>query len=291
MEDLSFTRAHTLGNRFEADVLMAALEQEGIPAILRTFEETPYDGLFVPQKGWGLILVDEDQLDRAKELIDSILRDTESRKPYDDPDQVDEQLWVRLEHSDPDTICRNAQVAYDRDPGGFRIPFLNGFYCCVPDRREIEMVQPPASIKLEFQLVLVLLHYLLGAKSTPLAGKWIGEKDLPGGTLFFRGPHAFPTKRLLERFGTDKQWFGRAMEALNGAPVDVGDAAYRLWVLPRVPVLFILWEGDEEFEPELNIRFDASIQDHLETLDTIWAMVNVVCRNIAEALKTTAETD
>ncbi len=44
MED-HLESVHTLTSRFEADLLMDALEREQIPALLRSFEETPYDGL------------------------------------------------------------------------------------------------------------------------------------------------------------------------------------------------------------------------------------------------------
>jgi len=284
MEDPAFVRVHALGNRFEADLLMTALEQEGIPAILRSFEETPYDGLFVPQKGWGLILVPEDQLEEASRLIEEILRDLESRRLYQDPDQVDELLWRQLDQLDPEDVCRRAQVSYDRDRSGYRVPFLTGTLCCLPGRRALELIEAPTGTRLDFQLVLVVLHYLLEAKATPLAGKWIGERDIPGGALFFRGPHAFPTGRLLQCFGDHREAFCRALEALGGVPVSHGDAAYRLWVLPRVPLLLIFWDGDEDFPAELKIRFDASIQDQLQALDTIWALINLVARGIAAPL-------
>jgi len=68
-----WVRLHTVGNRFEADLLLHALEQEGIPVRLRTYEETPYDGLFVPQRGWGALFVPEEDEDGARELIHRIL--------------------------------------------------------------------------------------------------------------------------------------------------------------------------------------------------------------------------
>ena len=66
-------RFHTVGNRFEADLLLHALEQEGIPVRLRSYEETPYDGLFVPQRGWGALFVPEEDEEAARELIQRIL--------------------------------------------------------------------------------------------------------------------------------------------------------------------------------------------------------------------------
>jgi hypothetical protein len=90
---------------------------------------------------------------------------------------------------------------------------------------------------------------------------------------------------LLSIFGRDRELFCRAAESLGGSPVPMGDAAYRLWPFPRVPILFVLWEGDDEFEPALHVRFDASVSSQLLTLDTLWALVNVVSRNLRGAAK------
>jgi hypothetical protein len=68
-----WVRIHTLENRFEADLLLHALEQEGIPVRLRTYEETAYDGLFVLQRGWGALFVPGDCEDSARELIRRVL--------------------------------------------------------------------------------------------------------------------------------------------------------------------------------------------------------------------------
>lgn len=68
-----WVRLHTVGNRFEADLLVHALEQEGIPLRLRTYEETPYDGLFVPQRGWGALFVPEEDEEKARDLINRLM--------------------------------------------------------------------------------------------------------------------------------------------------------------------------------------------------------------------------
>jgi hypothetical protein len=63
---------HVSENRFEADIISQALDREGIPSICRKHEETAYDGLFVPQKGWGAILVPIPMRERAVEIIREI---------------------------------------------------------------------------------------------------------------------------------------------------------------------------------------------------------------------------
>lgn len=66
-------RIHTVEHRFEADLLVQALRQENIPVLLRRFEETAYDGLFVTQMGWGALLVPGDYQDEAASVISRVL--------------------------------------------------------------------------------------------------------------------------------------------------------------------------------------------------------------------------
>jgi hypothetical protein len=67
-------KIRTVENRFEADVLMQALREEHIPAMLRRFEETAYDGLFVTQMGWGAILVPGDYEAEGRNLVEDVLK-------------------------------------------------------------------------------------------------------------------------------------------------------------------------------------------------------------------------
>jgi hypothetical protein len=62
-----------------ADELMAnavrdLLEESGIPAMIRSFQIPAYDGLArVMRPVWGEVLVDDEYVARAKELIDAFL--------------------------------------------------------------------------------------------------------------------------------------------------------------------------------------------------------------------------
>jgi deoxyribose-phosphate aldolase len=61
-----------LDDRFQADLWSRTLEEQGVPHLVRTFEDTAYDGLFVSQKGFGALYVEEDWLERARELDDEL---------------------------------------------------------------------------------------------------------------------------------------------------------------------------------------------------------------------------
>jgi hypothetical protein len=60
----------------------------------------------------------------------------------------------------------------------------------------------------------------------------------------------------------------------------MGDLAFQFSTFPRIPLRLVLWEGDEEFEPEMLIRFDSTITAQIEKLDAIYALVNVFARSI-----------
>ncbi|MDY6851323.1 MAG: hypothetical protein SV487_04505 [Thermodesulfobacteriota bacterium] len=65
-------RLTTLENRFEADLITEALTAEGIDFILRTYQDTAYDGLFVTQKGYGTLSVNEEDETMAMDLVRGI---------------------------------------------------------------------------------------------------------------------------------------------------------------------------------------------------------------------------
>ncbi|MCA1906669.1 MAG: deoxyribose-phosphate aldolase [Desulfarculus sp.] len=61
-----------LEDRFQADVWCEALEAEGIPHLLRTYQDTAYDGLFVSQRGYASLYVEEEWLPRARRVDDGL---------------------------------------------------------------------------------------------------------------------------------------------------------------------------------------------------------------------------
>jgi hypothetical protein len=53
----------------------------------------------------------------------------------------------------------------------------------------------------------------------------------------------------------------------------------------------VLWEGDDEFEPEMLLRFDSSITLQLERLDAVWALANVFSRSLQACAKSLLKKD
>ena len=155
------------------------------------------------------------------------------------------------------------------------LPFLDAEYLIDCGRR---LIDPAVDRGLE----LVLLCYLSGAREMPLDGRWVSERSLRGGDLFFAGPHALPTAALAARFAHDAAGFAEAGRAAGGVPAGYGDASFRLQVLPRVPVIVVLWVADDEFPARASFLFDSTADAHLP-LDAILALAGVMSRKLMEA--------
>lgn len=287
-----FVPVHTLSNRFEADMVMDALEQEGIPALLRSFEETPYTGLFIPQKGWGRIMVPEGMETKARDVIRALAEDDEFEdQPAANSYELEPRLWEMLRNADPAEVTGRAVVEYDLDDNAYIVPFLNTAILCFPELEEIEVVGDLAPFSKDFHLNLVLLHYLLGAQNRPLARKWVSEKDLPSGKVFFSGSHSLPGPSLADTFDARPELLDAGALQIGGERVNLGDLSYQFRVLSRVPILVVFWIGDDEFEPAFHFLFDETITLHLESLDLIWGLVNVFARVLMHSAASLSESE
>lgn len=128
-------------------------------------------------------------------------------------------------------------------------------------------------------LELATVLYLSNVRElVPMGREIVGLKDLKEGH-FFQGPHELNLDPLLNRFGDDIAAFNAAAEALQGKPVDMADTAYRLMPYPRIPLFYLLWQGDEEFRPRIRVLLDRSIETFLAA-DAIWALINRVSQAI-----------
>lgn len=124
-------------------------------------------------------------------------------------------------------------------------------------------------------LTLVTVLYLKNVKEVfPLGKDIVSGKDLKEGH-FFVGPHVFRTDPILRRYGEDIDGFRKACRTLDGIPMEMADAAYQLFAFPRLPIYLLLWQGDDEFKPRVQVLFERAIETILPA-DAIWALVSRV---------------
>jgi hypothetical protein len=196
------------------------------------------------------------------------------RTPEGEIIQVPPERWDELQKRSVEQICQDSLVS-PHPPEGFWFRFLSDDVLVDIQKRRIYQIAADTRETIDHPLMeLVILVYLLNVTPVLLAQEMISVNDLKD-AHFFQGPHALKTGPVLERYGNDVAGFRAAAESLDGVPLDLADAAYKLSPLPKIPLYYLLWEGDEDFKPHLSILFDRTIEHHLSA-DAIWGLVILV---------------
>jgi hypothetical protein len=127
-----------------------------------------------------------------------------------------------------------------------------------------------------------LLQHLVMADGTPLANHWVSLRELPNGAFYEQAFQGYSGNLLARAFKGDLEGFREAARQLGGEPLPLGDAAFRFWALPRIPLAVVYWSGGDEFPASAQVLFDASAEHyhHLEMLAHLGAML---CDRLIEA--------
>ena len=195
---------------------------------------------------------------------------------------VNPLYWEKFTELHPTSVCNRSEAIYHPSREGFVLAVYDQRYLVLPRPRKILRMErdgQPMEEEIPFFLSLMILAYLIEVKDMKLSHTWVSEKDLKGGTMFFRGPHSLDMRALEGRFGKNPEAFLQAGRGLGGSEVLFGDKGFSIDVFPKVPVANVLWKGDEEFHPRVNVLFDSTIQNHLP-LDIIWCMVTETTRRL-----------
>jgi hypothetical protein len=191
--------------------------------------------------------------------------------------QFPEALWDDLAKADQALAAKEAGAAL-RPDGRFVVDFLGAPHEIDPAARLV--TAPPGRPRANFQKAMVLLVYLTQAAKANApdpAGRLIGPKEIPGGAMFFRGPHKLSTQPLEEAYGSDRGALLARAISLGAAKAE--DALFRWKVLPAVEIGCYFEEADEEFPALARYSFDAHAHYRLP-LDALWALINVVTADL-----------
>lgn len=191
-----------------------------------------------------------------------------------------ERACAVMEGRDPAIDADTAGVSFveiEEGRGRFEVPLLNRVYqISWPD---LEVSESEDGGEPSYVVQLLLLHYLITADGVSIRGEWVSFRDLPDGRVYYPAFREGSELWLLSRFGDDAEALAAAAQALGGIPTDLADHAFIFWALPRLPIAIQLWEGDEEFPPEMRILFDRSAANYLPTED-----LAVIARYLAACL-------
>jgi hypothetical protein len=186
----------------------------------------------------------------------------------------EEKAWEILTGLDPAVVCQNGSVVFSEKLRQYTVRSLCTDFSILLDKKLIISNDPAGEFLIKkhgYFFVHSCLWYLIHAKDVPCTGKFIKPRDIRGGDIFFRGSHVLPLENLAKKYGNDKEAFIKKSSELCAETVPYGDVAVKLFPMPKIPVILILWLNDEEFAARADLLFDSSCELHLP-LDILWSL-------------------
>ncbi len=172
-----------------------------------------------------------------------------------------------FKRKDPGLMALNSGASFlpASKGGSLQLPFLNRQITIPwPDG---EMIAPEGFKELSLQEQGLIMHYLLKAQGAPLTKDWITFREIPSGEFYYSAFVTRAKEPLVKTFGHRPELLVELGTRMGGTRGEEGDVSLCFQAFPMVPVCLILWTGDEEFPPDGNFLFDASISQYLSAED------------------------
>ncbi len=179
-------------------------------------------------------------------------------------DVTQEEAIKSFSALDPALTAERSGAVFDQGNSTLNLFFINQQYRVEHPSGEITAEDgTPASQ----YLAIIILHYLATADGTPLTGRWVAYRHLPGGDIYLDPFKKRAVNPFLKAFGGKPEQFREAATAIGGYETSTSGIGMVIPVLPRVPICFVLWPGDEEMPSSANILFDETAPSYLPTED------------------------
>jgi hypothetical protein len=166
-------------------------------------------------------------------------------------------------------ICSLSGAVFIKDKNGnpaISIPFINQEHLIHFDP-EVDVILEGNGEPVPIQEKILILHYLLTARGASLRQNPITFRQVEEGPFYYSAFTRRALDPLAQTFGGEPQGLLDCGSKLGAVPNELGDASITLKALPRVPITFVIWGGDDELPPQANILFDESIVSYLPTED------------------------
>ncbi len=186
----------------------------------------------------------------------------------------EDKAWEILSTLKPEEVCRAASVSYDAVSESYTVTAFGMAFSVSARNKSITSASAGSEVllqKLGYFFKLSILWYLISARDLACTGRLVKLQNIKGGDIFTKGSHVLPLEPLAGKYGRDKEGFIDKGKSLGGELINLGDAALRLFPLPRIPVALSLWLEDDEFPARADLLFDSTCDLQIPT-DIIWSV-------------------
>lgn len=136
--------------------------------------------------------------------------------------------------------------------------------------------------KLAFNTLISIYNLFYYAKpDAEVKGEFVPFRHVKRAAPFDPAFQKSVLKPLAQTFEGRGELLKKACDALGGTPIRQGDVGYIVRAFACMPLTVLFWDGDEEFEAQANILFDADITDFIHE-ETVVCIASDLVRRLAE---------
>jgi hypothetical protein len=184
----------------------------------------------------------------------------------DSHDDALNEAWGRLAGKDMAMLAKNSGAVLK--PGSHQLSLRVIHRECVIDiaARTIKYAGG-RSEETSAHIKILILHYIEGSEKAQLANRLVSYRDFEGGALYYQ---AFKTRTidfLVREFGQKPEVLKQIGDAIRAEPMSMGSVSFKSYFFPKMPVVVVLWLGDDEVPASANLLFDANAGRIMPTED------------------------
>ena len=125
--------------------------------------------------------------------------------------------------------------------------------------------QPPLPVQ------TFLLRRLLEGTDAPWLGQWKTFREMPWGEMYHKPYSGRVLTRAAYAFGFKRAKFAAACQALGARKLPHGDEGYEFDFFGPFRMQLLLWEGDDEFPPSVQVLYSDNFAEAFAAEDRVVA--------------------
>lgn len=159
---------------------------------------------------------------------------------------------------DPFEAGKRCAIDYDEGKKQFSIRCLGkNYFITYPEFKILPANSKDAGSFLVNALPahILLIRYLIEGNNVGEIGGFLSYRDFPWGEVYYANFRGRCILRLTGIFGKRPDAFKEAMGKIGAKPISESDCGFEFEFINNLNMRFLLWEGDEEFPPSMQILF------------------------------------
>ena len=187
----------------------------------------------------------------------------------------EQHAWELLKALPPGDVCTRTGATFDVDTRTYRVALFNQHVDVSLESNTICGSTPEAEhlvTALSYFSCLSVLSFLISGQDIPPSGHLVKPAAMPGMQAMVRGSHTLPLHNLSARYAEGVEGFLQRGATYGGMPQSYGDASLLLHPFKVLPVVLILWAGDDEFPARSDLLLDKTSEAQLPP-DILWCIM------------------